>query len=159
MYFLWQRPSLSLFAKFCLEFLFLFCFSALQSPSSLRNHSVSLLTVASHNVRVFKKNPQALSSSSAQPFGFLKTMESGLQIGTCTDCLHTWTWIFWSLCITQSTDMIDTWSWFFSQVMYRSYIWLCWVIVVAYHVSCGTVWSVLFVCFCAMFSQCFALYL
>lgn len=63
----------------------------------------------------YEKKPAvhpAPSSPSAQPFGFLEKMESGsvvqrLQIGMCTDCLHMWTWIFWSFGITQSTAWHD----------------------------------------------------
>lgn len=137
MYFLWHCPSFSLFAKWRLELLVpsqsdLFFYSLLFSRpffSSEESLSLSLPTVASHSIHIYtvykckqsilvlkkKKNPQSTRPPPLHqhnPFGFLEKTDAGsvsqsLQIGTCTDRMHTWTWIFWSFCITQSTAWHD----------------------------------------------------
>lgn len=97
--------------------------SALQSPPSppLWNQSLSLPTVASHAYECKQSNSRTkrtrsrsgpLLSVNTTLLAFLKKMEAGsvsqrMQIGTRTDRLHMWTWIFWSFCITQSTAWHD----------------------------------------------------
>lgn len=175
MYFVWQCPSFSPFAKWRLEFLV-----PSQSDQTLSSSLCSpvapssLPAVASHRVQsvlVYSIRPPSSSSSpSAQPFWLSRENGSRFslaEIGSCTDCLHTWTWIFWSFCITQPTAWHDRHTELiliprhvqeFDLAMLH-HIWLFYV-VVAYHVrfldcvcKCNSVFLfVLFFSFCAMFS-------